>query len=82
MVKKTMVSDSTKKEPINMNTISVYGLLPTSEFQTVKCCAEVKLFVAVFIKFHFIKIKYKRVFSILYDFRIYSKTSQKFSMHQ
>ena len=55
MVKKTMVLDSVKKEPANMNTISVYGLLPTSEFQAVKCCAEVKPFVSVFIKLHFIK---------------------------
>ena len=32
-----------KKEllPEKMNTIKVYGLLPTVEFQKVKCCAEV-----------------------------------------
>jgi hypothetical protein len=44
MVKKGTVQDNVNKKellPEKMNTIKVYGLLPTIEFQKVKCCAEV-----------------------------------------
>jgi len=66
MVKKTTVQDNVNKTeqlPEKMNTIKVYGLLPTVEFQKVKCCAEV--IILVIFLFNFSKILSSKFLSIL-----------------